>query len=168
MEENNVKLREATSEEKELLKSWADKNCRKTRKEVIVIFALPVSSAYAFLLIVNAIYIHSWIIVAAVIFLCIFLLLFCSALYFVLAPSLSKKIASGAYKVQSGRITDRNEENNSKDSKTCNVVFETEDGDRTYISINPSLYSTVKTGPCLILKWDDSKENHYFRVIMSD
>ena len=167
MEENNVKLREATSEEKELLKSWADKNCRKTRKGVFIIFALFLA-AYIFLLIVNAIYIHSWIIVAAVVFLCIFLLLFCAALYFVVAPSLSKKTASGAYKVQSGRIADRNEENNSKDSKTCNVVFETEDGNRSYININPSLYNTVKTGPCLILKWDDPKENHYFRVIMSD
>lgn len=164
MEQNNVTLRKATDEENEILKAWAEKEAGKIRKFMLILLA-GFLAVYLFLLIVNALYVRSLLITASVIFLLVFLLGFFSAVFFGLAAILPKKIRSGAYKVQSGKITDRNEDGNSKDSSDCIVVFESDDGISAKININPALYKTVKTGPCLILKWDDPKNNKYYRVI---
>ena len=165
MDGKDIDLRNATVEETEILISWANKKCSQTRKGtllILLIFLVP----YIFLLIVNSIYLHSLIILGVVILMSVILLLFCAALYFYIAPNLSKKIESGAYKVQSGRIIDRNENNNTQGSENCTVVFESDNGDRAYININPKLYNTLKIGSCIILKWDNPKEQRYYRVIM--
>ena len=167
MEENNVELRNATAEETESLKSWADKKCKQTRKGVLFILILFLA-AYIFLLIVNAIYIHSLIIMGFTIFLIVYMTLFCAALYLFFAPSLGKNIESGAFKVQRGRITDRCEDKNTEGKTPCTVVFVSDKGSSASINIYPNLYKYVKTGSCLILRWDDPKKQKYYRVIMSD
>lgn len=165
MEENNVELRNATAEETEALISWASKQCSQTRKGTLFLLAfffIP----YIFLTIVCVIYFFSPIVIGIIIFLIVYLLIFCGVLYFYFAPSIIRKIESGAYKVQSGKIIDRNEEENTPGNKDCTVIFESDNGNRASININPKLYHTVKTGPCLILKWDDLKNQKYYRVIM--
>ena len=125
-------------------------------------------AAYIFLLIVNAIYIHSLILMGFIIFLIVYMTLFCAFLYFYFAPSIVKNIESGSFKVQRGRITDRCEDKNTEGKKPCTVVFESNDGNSTSINVDPNLYKYVKTGTCLILRWDDPKKQKYYRVIMSD
>lgn len=167
MEESKPKLRKATTEENELLRSWADKNCRSTRKAILIMSA-GFLCAYIFLLIVNAIYIHSVFLVAVVIFLCVYQVAFSVVLYFYISPRILKKIGSGEYKVQSGSITDLNETGNKPDNKDYTVLFEAEDGNRSYITVRKEHYKNINLGPCLIVKCDEPKENKYFKVFMSD
>ena len=165
MGKNSIDLRTATAEENEILISWANKQCSQTRKGTLFLFAF-FFVPYIFLAIVTIIYFYSPVVIGIIIFLIVYMLIFCAVLYFYVAPGNIRKIESGAYKVQSGRIIDRNEDENTPGNKDCTVIFESDNGNRASININPKLYHTVKTGPCLILKWDDLKNQKYYRVIM--
>ena len=157
MEENNIDLRKATVEETVRLMSWADKGCKNIRKASVILFS-GYLIAVIFLLIVNAIYIHSMIIAVLAIFLCVSWAVFCLASYFWIAPMTSKKIESGAFRVQSGSIKDLNEVNNKPNSKDFKVLFEAEDGTRSYISVHKEPYKSIDIGPCLIIKFDTPKD----------
>ena len=88
-------------------------------------------------------------------------------LFFVLAPNTVKLISKGAYKVLSGRVTDKRESENRSDSRSAMVVFEDEKGNSLSVSVNQANYKEIRTGSCLLLKWDDPKISGY-RIIMTD
>ena len=159
-------LRQATDEEAKMISSWGESKCKKIRLAILpaMLFFLI---AYVLIFVVNALFIHSIFITVMTIILLLISAFFFGVLFFVLAPNTVKLISKGAYKVLSGRVTDKRESENRSDSRSAVVVFEDEKGNSLSVSVNQANYKEIRTGSCLLLKWDDPKISGY-RIIMTD
>ena len=156
---DKISLRKATTDEVAYLKVKAAKRDNEMRKKFVPFFVFVLLIALAMI-----IYKHS------ILYICIFalgLVAFCIYL-FVISNSFSRQISKGEFHVQRGTIVDKRESAYNDNELYPKVVFESDDGTRSVISVEKLDYPNFYEGPCIVIKWDYYEDTDVYEIVMLD
>lgn len=163
---NIYKWRSASKEEINLIKRW----CRDRFPFQISAFILAGAIFIVpcvFLLIVNAIYVQMAFIYVSVLFVVVSTVMIIVSLYH-LANKYSSLLSKGLFKVQQGRIVNKNPEHYAFDIKEYSVLFEDDSGNRKSVPVVTEDYLKATEGACLIVKWENHFQDGKFGIVMCD
>lgn len=161
---NIYKWRSASKEEMDLIKRWCWDIFPFQISAFILagaIFIVPC----VFLLIVNAIYVQMSFIYVSVLFVVVSTVMVIASLYH-LANKYSSLLSKGLFKVQQGRIVNKNPEHYAFDIKEYSVLFEDDSGNRENVPVVTEDYLKATEGDCLIVKWEDRSQDGKFGIVM--
>lgn len=161
---NNDKWRSASDEEKDLMKRWYQDGVSFQKSAFILaasIFIVPC----AFLLIVNAIFLKITFIYVSVL-----LIVVCTVTMIVLLYHLDNRYSSllskGSFKVQHGRIVNKNPEHYAFDIKDYSVLFEDDSDNTQSVPVVTEDYLKATDGACLMVRWEDRSQDGKFGIVM--
>lgn len=161
---NIYKWRSASKEEINLIKRW----CRDRFPFQISAFILAGAVFIVpcvFLLIVNAIYVQMTFIYVSVLFVVVSTVMVNASLYH-LANKYSSLLSKGLFKVQQGRIVNKNPEHYAFDIKEYSVLFEDDSGNRENVPVVTEDYLKATDGACLMVRWEDRSQDGKFGIVM--
>ncbi len=163
---NNDKWRSASDEEIDLIKRWyRDRFPFQISAFILAgaVFIVPC----VFLLIVNAIYVQMTFIYVSLIFVVVNEVMVIASLYH-LANKYSSLLSKGLFKIQQGRIVNKNPEHYAFDIKEYSVLFEDDSGNRENVPVVTEDYLKATEGACLIVKWENHFKDGKFGIVMCD
>lgn len=163
---NIYRWRSASDEEIDLMKRWYQDGVSFQMSAFILaasIFIVPC----AFLLIVNAIFLKITFIYVSVLLIVVCTVTMIVPLYH-LDNRYSSLLSKGSFKVQHGRIVNKNPEHYAFDIKEYSVLFEDDSGNRKSVPVVTEDYLKATEGACLIVKWENHFQDGKFGIVMCD
>lgn len=163
--EGRVSLRRASEAEMEILRARAVRQCKAFRKKFMPIAVFGVIAPVV-LFIFNLERFHkpfyTYLSIGAFIFAVV-----AFGLYLYLGGrGYSKRVNKGEFKVQRGQIVDKRASEFRPEVARPKIVFESDDGIRSVITIENDNYSEIDEAPCIIIKWDYYGDDETYEVAM--
>lgn len=163
---NIYKWRSASDEEIDLMKRWY-RDGVSFQKSAYILAASIYIVPCAFLLIVNAIFLKITFIYVSVLFVVVSTVMMIVPLYH-RANKYSSLLSKGLFKVQHGRIVNKNPEHYAFDIKDYSVLFEDDSNNTQSVPVVTEDYLKATEGACLIVKWENHFQDGKFGIVMCD
>ena len=165
--EGKIALRKASTDEIGFLKERAAKHDKVNRKKYLTMAVISVVAVIMFF-VLNETMFHKPFYRILACFIFVFEIVAWSIFLFVGGKGLSKQIAKGEFRIQSGRIIKLMPPDHSTDNAYWQGVFESEDGITSVIKIENDYFNELAEGPCIIIKWDSYGDHEVYEVAMLD